>query len=287
MQSEKIEQKEGWDLIITGKKSLVSLQLSDIWRYRDLMYMLVKREIVVLYKQTILGPLWFFIQPAMTAVVYIIVFSRIAKISTDGLPPILFYLSGSIIWNYFQECFSSTSQTFVQNANLFGKVYFPRIIVPLSKVISGLLKFLIQFSLFLAIYFFFLAKGYSLQPNLNLFLVPVMILIMALLGLGMGIFFTSVTTKYRDLVFLIQFGVQLLMYATPVIYPLSSVPEKYKFWIRLNPMTPVLEGFRYSFLGVGSFSSVDIIISLGISVLVFVVGLMVFNYVEKDFMDTV
>ena len=287
MTENKIIGEEKWDLVINGKKSLFSLQLNDIWRYRDLLYMLVKRDFVVLYKQTVLGPLWFFIQPIFTALVYIIVFSRIAGISTDGMPPVLFYLSGTIIWNYFADCFNNTSTTFIQNANLFGKVYFPRIVVPLSKVISGMIKFFIQFLLFLGIYIYYLASGYDLQPTTALFYLPLMVLMMGMLGLGLGIFFTSLTTKYRDLVFLIQFGVQLLMYATPVIYPLSTVPEKYKFWILLNPMTPVLEGFRSAFLGTGSFEPTHLALSCGITLLIFIIGLSVFNYTEKDFMDTV
>lgn len=281
------DQEEDWDLVISGRKSLFTIQVADIWRYRDLLQMLVKRDFVVLYKQTILGPLWFFIQPILTSLVYIIVFTRIAGISTDGLPPVLFYLSGTIVWNYFQDCFNNTSTTFVQNANLFGKVYFPRIVVPLSKVLSGLLKFLIQFLLFLGVYVYYVAKGYDLQPTSAIFFLPVMILMMGLLGLGLGIFFTSLTTKYRDLVFLIQFGVQLLMYGTPVIYPLSSVPEKYKMWILLNPMTSVMEGFRAAFLGTGAFDTAHFALSCGITVLIFLIGLTVFNYTEKDFMDTV
>ncbi len=280
-------EEDRWDLVITGEKSLFSLQLKDIWRYRDLLYMLVKRDFVVMYKQTILGPLWFFIQPVLTALVYVIVFSNIAGISTDGMPPVLFYLSGTIIWNYFADCFNSTSNTFVQNAGLFGKVYFPRMVVPLSKVISGMLKFAIQLLLFIGIYGFFLAQGYELHPTATLWYLPLMVIMMGLLGLGMGIFFTSLTTKYRDLVFLIQFGVQLLMYATPVIYPLSSVPDRYKMWILLNPMTPVLEGFRSAFLGTGNFQPANLAISLGITVIIFLVGLAVFNYTEKDFMDSV
>jgi lipopolysaccharide transport system permease protein len=279
--------EERWDLIITGKKSLFSLQLNDIWRYRDLLFMLVRRDFVVLYKQTILGPLWFFIQPIFTAAVYIVVFSNIAGISTDDNPPILFYLSGTIIWNYFADCFNQTSNTFVQNANLFGKVYFPRMVVPLSKVIVGLLKFGIQFLLFIGIYFFFLAKGFSLQPTFTLVYLPLMVIMMGLLGLGLGIFFTSLTTKYRDLSFLIQFGVQLLMYATPVIYPLSTVPEKYKALILLNPLTPVLEGFRSAFLGTGEFQLSHLALSFSITIIIFLIGLVVFNYTEKDFMDTV
>lgn len=282
-----VERSETWDLVITGRKNLFSLQLADIWRYRDLLYMLVKRDFVVFYKQTILGPIWFFIQPILTSLVYIIVFTSIAGISTDGMPPVLFYLSGTIVWNYFQDCFNNTSTTFIQNANLFGKVYFPRILVPLSKVISGLLKFLIQFLLFLAIYTYYLTIGYDLNAGVAVFYLPVMILLMGLLGLGLGIFFTSLTTKYRDLVFLIQFGVQLLMYGTPVIYPLSAVPEKFRVWILLNPMTPVMEGFRSAFLGTGSFQPWELGISFLVTMVIFIVGLAIFNYTEKDFMDTV
>jgi lipopolysaccharide transport system permease protein len=281
------DQPDNWDLVITNQKSLFSFQLNNIWLYRDLLYMLVKRDFVVLYKQTILGPLWFFIQPVLTAIVYIVVFSRIAEIPTDGMPPILFYLSGTIIWNYFSDCFNQTSITFVQNANLFGKVYFPRIVVPLSKVIVGLLKFLIQFLLFIGVYFFFPLKGYPFSLTIAIFYLPLMILIMGVLGLGLGIFFTSLTTKYRDLTFLIQFGVQLLMYATPVIYPLSSVPEKYKVWILINPMTPVLEGFRFAFFGTGLFDLSHLLISCVMTLIIFFFGLLVFNYTEKDFIDTI
>ena len=279
--------EEKWDLIISGKKSLFTLQLNDIWRYRDLLFMLVKRDFVVMYKQTILGPLWFFIQPILTATVYVIVFTNIAGISTDGNPPILFYLSGTIIWNYFADCFNSTSNTFVSNAGLFGKVFFPRMVVPLSKVISGMLKFAIQLLLFLSIYAYFFLQGTELHPTATLWFLPLMVIMMGLLGLGLGIFFTSLTTKYRDLVFLIHFGVQLLMYGTPVIYPLSSVPEKYKMWLLMNPMTPVLEGFRSAFLGTGDFQPSHLAVSFGITIAIFIVGLAVFNYTEKDFMDTV
>jgi lipopolysaccharide transport system permease protein len=278
---------EPWDLVITPKKSLFTIPVRAVWRYRDLLFMLVRRDIVVLYKQTILGPLWFFIQPILTAVVYIVVFSRIAGLSTGGVPPILFYLSGVIIWNYFQDSFTNTSKTFIENASLFGKVFFPRIILPLSKVIAGLLRFLIQFGLFLIIFFIYALRGIPLHPSFSLVLVPVMVLIMGMLGLGLGVFFTSLTTKYRDLVFLIQFGVQLLMYATPVIYPLSSVPVQYRALLQANPMTAVVEGFRYSFFGRGSFMPGDLLFSFLTSALLLVVGLAVFNYTEKDFMDTV
>lgn len=282
-----IDRDENWDLIITSKKRLFSLQLNDIWRYRDLLLMLVKRDFVIFYKQTILGPLWFFIQPILTSLVYLLVFGRIAGISTDGMPPVLFYLSGTIIWNYFSECFTNTSTTFVTNAAVFGKVYFPRIVVPLSKVISGLMKFAIQLTLFLGLYVFYWARGVELHVNTTIILLPILVLNMGLLGLGAGILFTSLTTKYRDLTFLVTFGIQLLMYATPVIYPLSAVPEKYRAWIALNPMTPVMEAFRYSFLGTGNFQIMSIFTSLVMTVLIFLFGLAVFNYTEKDFMDTV
>jgi lipopolysaccharide transport system permease protein len=281
------EDKDQWDLVITPKRVAIAFHWRDLLRYRDLLYMFVKRDTVTLYKQTVLGPVWFFIQPILTVVVYLVVFNRIAKLSTDGLPPMLFYLSGVIIWNYFQESFNTTSKTFVENANLFGKVYFPRLILPLAKIVSGFIRFAIQFALFLIIYAFYFLKGYDLHPTYFLFFLPLMILIMALLGLGLGIIFTSLTTKYRDLVFLIQFGIQLVMYASPVIYPLSSVPEKLKFWININPMTPVLEGFRLAFLGSGTVSITSIFTSFLFSFVLFLIGVVVFNNVEKDFMDTV
>lgn len=276
-----------WDLVLTPRVSLFSFPWRQVWRYRDLLYMFVKRDIITLYKQTILGPLWFFIQPILTVAMYVVVFTRIARLSTDGLPPILFYLSGVIVWNYFQESFNTTSKTFIDNASLFGKVYFPRIIVPLSKVVSGLIRFLIQFALFLTVEFYYILTGYPTHANASLLFFPIMIMIMALQGLGLGMLFGSLTTKYRDLVFLIQFGVQLLMYATPVIYPLSSVPEDYSFWFHLNPMTVVFEGFRFAFLSTGSFAVSHLLLSLLSSLVIFIVGLLVFQKVERNFMDTV
>lgn len=277
-----------WDLIITPRRPFFTFPFSDTWQYRDLLFMFVKRDFVEVYKQTILGPIWFFIQPLLTVAMYVVVFSRIARISTDGLPPLLFYLAGIVIWNCFQESFKNTSKTFIENAALFGKVYFPRIILPLSKILSGLLRFLIQFSLFLIICCFFLVnKSYSLHPNAALLVTPILVLIMAILGLGLGILVTSLTTKYRDFMFLFQFGVQLLMYATPVIYPLSVVPGKYRLLLMLNPMTPVIEGFRFAFFGVGNFSLINIATSFLFSFLILLIGLSIFNYTEKDFMDTV
>lgn len=278
---------EKWDLVITADRGLLSIPWREIFSYRDLLFMFVKRDIVTLYKQTILGPLWFFIQPILTVAMYILVFNRIAKLSTDGLPPILFYLAGIVVWNFFQESFNTTAKTFIENSKLFGKVYFPRIILPLSKVISGFIRFGIQFSLFAAVYIYYVIKGYAIRPNEFIVFLPIMIFIMGVMGLGLGILFTSLTTKYRDLTFFIQFGVQLLMYATPVIYPLSSVPATYQTWFYFNPMTAVLEGFRFVFLGTGSFTIEGLMISLVSTLVIFFAGLITFNSVEKNFMDTV
>ncbi|MGC3947702.1 MAG: ABC transporter permease [Chryseolinea sp.] len=282
-----MSKEEAWDLVLSGRKKLFALRIGEVWRFRDLLAMLVRRDIVVLYKQTILGPIWFFIQPILTALVYIIVFTRIAALSTGGAPPILFYLSGTILWSYFQDSLNGTANTFVLNANLFGKVYFPRIVVPISKIAAGLLKFLIQFSLFLAVFFVYAIRGLHFNTNSVLFLVPVFVAITGILGLGIGIILTSLTTKYRDLTFLIQFGVQLLMYGTPVVYPLSSVPDKYKAFFQLNPLTSVVEGFRYAFFGSASFDIQQLLISLTTSIVILILGIAVFNYVERDFMDTV
>jgi lipopolysaccharide transport system permease protein len=279
--------KENWDLILTPKSSLFSFPWREVWRYRDLLRMFVKRDIVTLYKQTILGPLWFFIQPILTTVVYMVVFGGIAGISTDGLPRILFYSAGVVTWNYFSESFTITSKTFIENANLFGKVYFPRIIVPVAKVLSGLLKFMVQFLFFVAVLLYHLVIGTDVHPNVNIFFVPFLVMLMAGMGLGFGIIFTSLTTKYRDLNFLIQFGVQLLMYATPVIYPVSTIPEKYRVFILINPFTYIVEGFRYAFLGTGSWSWGGLGYSSVFTITLLIVGALIFNKVQKTFMDTV
>ncbi len=279
--------KEDWDLIIKPRRSILEVDLKAIWEYRDLLTMFVKRDIVVVYKQTILGPIWFFLQPFMTTLIYIVVFGHIAKISTDGIPMILFYLSGVIIWNYFSECFNITAKTFTENANLFGKVYFPRLIMPLSKVISGLIKFGIQFVLFLFIYLYYFLNTQQIQPTTNLLLVPFLILLMAMLGLGFGIIFTSLTTKYRDLNFLISFGVQLLMYATPIIYPVSSIPEKYKIYILANPMTHIIETFKNAFLGTGYITFSGILYASLFTFSVLLLGILIFNKTEQNFIDTV
>ncbi|MCL7423249.1 MAG: ABC transporter permease [Methylobacter sp.] len=250
--------------------------------------MFVKRSIITVYKQTILGPIWFIVQPIMTTGMYMLVFGRIANISTDGLPQILFYLAGIVIWNYFHECFNQTAHTFNQNAQIFGKVYFPRLIIPFAEVLSGLIKFFIQLSIFIIIYLYFLYSGNTaIQPNWTLALVPVYIVLMAGIGLAAGLIFSSLTTKYRDLNHLLTFGIQLLMYATPVIYPVSTVPDKYKIFIQANPLTPVLEGFKYAFLGAGHFSWQALAYSGGFMTILLFMGIIIFHQTERNFIDTV
>ena len=278
---------EHFDNIIQPRKNLLDLRLKELIRYYDLLVLFVKRDIVVTYKQTILGPLWFFIQPILTTLVFTVVFGNIAGISTDGIPQPLFYMSGIVIWNFFADCFMKTSNTFVTNAGLFGKVYFPRIIQPLSVVISNGLKFLIQFGLFLILYAYYLIKGVPVAPNGYILLFPFLLVLMALLGLGFGLIFSSLTTKYRDLTFLIQFGVQLLMYATPIIYPLSEIPEKYRFLIWGNPVSHIIETFKYSFLGQGMFTLAGLLYSTLFTLVILFIGIIIFNKTEKTFMDTV
>ncbi|MEQ8560270.1 MAG: ABC transporter permease [Cytophagales bacterium] len=280
-------QGENWDEIIRPNKNLFELNLSSLWKYRDLLLMFVKRDFVTFYKQTILGPIWFFIQPIFTTIIYVVIFGNLAQISTDGLPPILFYLAGITCWNYFSESFNSTATTFVANQNIFGKVYFPRLILPLSIVISNLLKFGIQFALFSIILIYYLITTNIVAPSPTILLTPLMLMMMAFFGLGSGLIITSLTTKYRDLTFLLKFGVQLLMYATPVIYPLSSVPETYKWLVLLNPMSVVIETFKYSYIGEGFFSWQYIISSCLIIAAVFFIGVVIFNRTERNFMDTV
>jgi lipopolysaccharide transport system permease protein len=278
---------KAWDLIIEPQQGLLDVNFKEIWDYRDLLFLFVKRDVVTVYKQTVLGPIWFFVQPIMTMLVYIVVFGNIAGIPTDGIPKPLFYLSGIIIWNYFSECFLKTSDTFTVNQDMFGKVYFPRLIMPLSKVVSGLIKFFIQFILFLVLYLYFLVDGVPVQLGFELLLVPYFIVLMALLGLGFGLIFTSMTTKYRDLKFLIQFGVQLLMYATPIIYPMSEIPEKIRYFIFFNPLSHIVEGFKLAFLGQGSLTISGLLYSSACTLIVLIVGILIFNKTEKTFVDTV
>lgn len=279
--------KEHWDMEIKPQSSLFNINFKELWRYRDLLQMFVKRDVVTVYKQTVLGPVWFIVQPILTTAIYVLVFGNIANISTDGLPKVLFYLSGIVIWNYFSESFNSTSNTFKQNEAIFGKVYFPRLITPLSKITSGLLKFIIQFCFLFAVLAYFMFTGTDVQSNLYLLTLPLLVLLMAGLGLGSGIIFSSLTSKYRDLTFLISFGVQLLMYATPVIYPLSTVPEKYQPFILANPITPIVEAFRFTLLGSGTFSWMYLGYSALCTTVLLIFGILIFNKTEKTFMDTV
>lgn len=276
-----------WDLVIEGSTSLFDLKFTDVWRYRDLLVMFVKRDFVSFYKQTILGPLWFFIQPLFTTIIYTFVFGSLAAISTDGLPQPLFYLAGITAWNYFADCLTKTSTVFKDNSNIFGKVYFPRLILPLSIVASNLVRFGVQMLLFLSMIGYYYWQGAAFTPTWALLMFPLLVLMMALMGLGLGLIITAMTTKYRDLAFLVTFGVQLLMYTTTVIYPLSAAPEKYKHIIELNPMTGIIEAFRYSFLGKGEFSALSIGYSAMITVIVLIIGVVIFNKTEKTFVDTV
>lgn len=288
LEHNKIITPEKWDLEIKPHDSLLNLHLEDVWAYRDLLSLLVRRDFVSFYKQTIFGPIWFFIQPIFTTLIFTVIFNKLANISTGDVPAPLFYLSGSIAWNYFADCLNKTSTVFRDNANIFGKVYFPRLIMPLSIVVSNLVKFSVQFLLFilLMLYYNFI-DGVKVLPNIYILLFPVIILVMASLGLGVGLIITALTTKYRDLTFLVTFGVQLLMYATPVIYPLSAAPKKYQQWITLNPLSGLIETFRYGFTNKGEFFPNAFIYSILTSFFLFLLGLVVFNRVEKNFVDTV
>lgn len=276
-----------WDLIIQPKTRWFDLHLGDLWRYRDLTMLFVWRDFVASYKQTILGPFWHLLQPLISALVFTVIFGDIARIPTDGLPPFLFYMCGLAAWNYFAACLTGTSGVFITNAGIFGKVYFPRLTVPLSIVISSLVKFGIQFALFTGFMIFFGIRGSDIRPNLTILIMPYLLLIMAALGLGVGIIISSLTTKYRDLQVLVSFGVQLLMYATPVVYPMSVVPDKYRWLILINPMTPIIETFRYAFLGTGSFNVTYLVYSTITTLILLLLGILLFNRVEKTFMDTV
>ena len=276
-----------WSLTIRPKRGLMDINLNEIWKYRDLVMLFVRRDFVARYKQTILGPLWFIIQPILTTLMFTVIFSQIAGISTEGLPPMLFYMAGTVAWTYFATCLNSTSNTFVSNAGIFGKVYFPRLTVPLSIVISNLIQFFIQFMLLAAFMFYFYLRGTAIHLNWYVLLIPYLIVIMALMGLGFGIIISSLTTKYRDLTNLVAFGMQLWMYATPIIYPLSRVPAKYRTLVLANPVTPIIETFRFALLGSGSVSQGQLIYCSVFTLVVMVIGIIMFNRVEQSFMDVV
>lgn len=285
-----LPEEDHWTEVIQPRTRLLDLGLRDVWRYRDLVMLFVRRDFVATYKQTVLGPIWFFIQPLLTTITYMIVFSGIANLGTGGVPPLAFYLAGVTIWNYFAQALTSTSTVFTANAAIFGKVYFPRLTMPLSIVLSNLVRFGIQLGLFLLVWAYYLLTSSSLHPNATLLLTPVLVVLMGLLALGLGMIFSALTTKYRDLAMLLAFGVQLLMYATPVIYPLSkldALPAQYRWLIMANPLNPIVETFRYGFLGTGSFSWGYLGYSVVATVVILLVGTIIFNKVEKSFTDTV
>ncbi|MBI4787116.1 MAG: ABC transporter permease [Chloroflexi bacterium] len=276
-----------WTMVIRPQRSWFDLRLGELWQARDLVMLFVWRDFVSVYKQTILGPLWYLIQPLLTTITFTVIFGNIAKLPTDGLPQFLFYMSGTVIWSYFAECLNKTSTTFITNTHLFGKVYFPRLAVPVSILISNLVTFAIQLAFFLVFLVYFAVAGAGVQPNAGILLTPVLVVMMAGLGLGFGIIVSSLTTRYRDLRFLVTFGVQLLMYATPVIYPVSAIPEQYRWLILANPMTPIVESFRFAFLGAGTLDGGQLLYSFGFMLGVLLIGVLIFNRVEQTFMDTV
>ncbi|ROI07684.1 ABC transporter permease [Chryseobacterium sp. H3056] len=280
------EPQQTWTETIESSHSLFDLKLKEVWRYKDLVYMFVKRDFISSFKQTILGPIWFFINPIFTTIVYLVVFGNIANLSTDGAPKILFYLAGVTLWNYFSTSLTSASNVFTSNAGIFGKVYFPRLVMPLTIVISNLMRFGVQMVLFIAVWLYYYFEG-AVQPNLWILATPLLILLMAAFALGMGMIFSSLTTKYRDIQMLLGFGISLFMYITPVIYPLSALPDRFKAVAYYNPLSGIFECFKYGWMGVGEFSGPMLLISTAIIFLLLAVGTVIFNKVEKGFMDTV
>jgi lipopolysaccharide transport system permease protein len=284
-----MHKEEHWDLVIKPQNKWYQIDVAAIWRYRDLLMLLVRRDFVSVYKQTILGPLWFLIQPIITSLTFTLIFGDIAKISTDGMPGILFYMAGITLWTYFADCLNKTSTTFISNAGVFGKVYFPRLIMPISVLVSNLIKLGIQVIIFISIWVYFLVTSNVIHPQWQyMWLLPILIFMMAGLGLGFGILISSLTTKYRDLTFLVGFGVQLLMYGSSVIIPVSSITnEKIKMLMLLNPLTSIIEAFKFIFLGSGYFSGTWLIYGFGFMLLIVTLSVLIFNKVEKSFMDTV
>jgi len=272
--------------VIESANSWFNFNLKELWRYRDLIFLFVRRNFVSMYKQTILGPAWAVIQPLMTTIVFTVVFGNLAGLAAKGTPPFLFYLSGTVAWGYFAGCLTQIAGTFTGNAAILGKVYFPRLVMPVSSVFTNLISFAIQFGMFLVFYLYFLFKG-AVQPTWYLLLIPLMIVHMAVLGLGCGVIISSLTTKYRDLAFVVGFGMQLWMYGTPVAYDINIVPAKYMGWYMLNPMTPIINTFRHAFLGIGEFSCEYYLTSCCITLAILVTGVMLFSRVEKNFMDTI
>lgn len=275
-----------WDSVIESKTSLLDVNFKELWHYRDLLVLFVRRDFVTVYKQTILGPLWFFIQPILTTITFTIIFGNVAQISTDGAPKVVFYMAGVTLWNYFSSCLTSISGVFNANATIFGKVYFPRLIMPITTVISNLIKFGVQFLLFICFVTYFVLQG-QIHPNSWVFALPIVIVLMAVISMGIGLILSTMTTKYKDLNMLISFGMQLFMYATPVIYPSSAVPKVYLWLVNLNPVVGLFDYMRFAFLGVGSFDWSGFIYPSIFAVVVLCLGIVVFNKVQKTFMDTV
>ena len=278
---------QSWDDIIKPVHGWFNINIKEIFKYRDLIFLFVRRDFVIFYKQTILGPLWYVIQPLLNTLVFTIIFGKVAKIPTDGIPPFIFYLSGTIVWGYFSASLNQSGKTFVANAGIFGKVYFPRIIVPISIAITAVLQFIVQFVIFLAFFIYFWYSGTDINPSILVLTTPLIVLHAGFLSIGVGLIISAATAKYRDLSFALGFLVQLWMYLTPVVYPLSEVPEKFKILILLNPMTAVVESFRGAFLGVSSLSYEGVLMSIVATVLLFIAGIIIFSRVEKTFMDTV
>ena len=276
-----------WTKVIRPRSGWFDVRIRAVWQYRDLILLFVWRDFVKVYKQTILGPLWYLLQPLLTTIVFTVIFGRVARISTDGLPHLLFYLSGTVVWSYFANCLTSTSDTFIANADIFGKVYFPRLTVPVSIVISNLIAFTLQFLLFVSFWLYYAFKGVTMPPTGWIVYTPLLVIHIAALGLGMGIIISAMTTKYRDLRFLTSFGVQLWMYATPIVYPLSVVPNQWKWLVAMNPMVPIVETFRHAFLGSGTVEPGQLGVSLLITLSLFLLGVMLFSRIEKSVMDTV
>lgn len=277
---------DSFETVISPKRKLIDFNLKEVWKYRDLIFLFVRRNFVSQYKQTILGPLWALIQPLLTTVVFTVVFGNLAGLSAKGVPSFLFYLSGTVAWSYFSSCLTQTANTFTGNAGILGKVYFPRIVMPISTVLTQFISFAIQFFLFIVFLIIYIFQG-QVSVNYYVFMLPILLLHMAVLSLGVGIIISSLTTKYRDLKMLVSFGVQLWMYATPVAYDIGIIPDSLMAVYLLNPMTPIINTFRYAFLGIGSFDLTYYLISLGISVIVLLIGIIMFNKVERTFMDTV
>ncbi|QTV04554.1 ABC transporter permease [Faecalibacter bovis] len=282
-----VSSNDKWSNEIGSKHNLLSLNLKEVWDYKDLVYLLVKRDFVTSFKQTILGPLWFFINPIFTTVMYVIVFGNIANLSTDGAPQMAFYLAGVTMWNYFSASLNGTSNVFRGNASIFGKVYFPRLVMPLAIVSSNFMQFAVQFVLFICVVLYYLIFEGNVHPNLWILATPILIVLMAAFAMGMGMIFSSMTTKYKDLSMLLSFGVSLYMYVTPVVYPVSSIPEKFRWIADLNPLTGIFECFKYAYLGVGDFNIGMLIYSTVFIFIILSIGTIIFNKVEKSFMDTV